>query len=117
MDWDDEMLLEDQLAEYYEDFNTLRENINRSLSKKTDYELLMLALKKGPKLNKVTEHFPAFDVAEKIFHMGWAPTVKQRNAIRNVLSFFIAKSQYEEYDDEEDDEDNGMDAGWFIENF
>ena len=97
-DWEENLNRESEINEYFQE---LLENINKTLSQKTDYELLMLALKKGNELNSVTEYFPAYDVAEKIFNMGWTPTLKQRNAIRNVLAFYIAQEQLDEFNDDE----------------
>ena len=70
-------------------FIELVEQEKTELSKMTDGELLKLALSKGEELNDVTEYFPAYDVAEKLFNMGWTPTLKQRKAILNVLAFYI----------------------------
>jgi len=87
-------------------FEELLYKIKTSLSKKSDDDLLQIAIKKGVDLNYVTEHFPAYDVALKIKNNKWTPTPKQRAAITNVLAFFIATHNY---DTDQADVDYGSD--------
>ena len=70
------------------------DEIKNKLSKRSDDELLRLALKQGFKLNEVTEYFPAYDVAKKLLQEKRQITLKQRNAIKNVLAFYLARQKF-----------------------
>ena len=65
------------------------------LSKKSDIKLLNIAINCGKRLNAVTEHFPAYDVALKLKTRSWTPTSKQRQAIINVTSYFLTEQEYQ----------------------
>ena len=92
------------------------EKIRVSLSKKTDLEILNIAIKKGHKLNKVTEHFPAYDVALKIKTNNWKPTPKQRQAIINVTAFYIGKYEVLNHNYKTLDEELYDHSEWEVEN-
>jgi hypothetical protein len=77
--------------DFKDEFNRSLELRTKKLSLKSDDEVLRIAFKCGPELNKVTEHFPAYDVALKIKNNNWIPTEKQRKAIINVTAFFQTK--------------------------
>ena len=72
------------------------EEMKDELSDKTDDEILQTALNCGEKLNDVTDHFPAFDVALKLKKNKWTPTPKQRQAIINVTAFYLTQKKYGE---------------------
>ena len=92
MNWFDEYLLERD-AYYYEDHMKRINKVKKNLSKFADQDLLKIAIKRGENLNTVTEHFPAYDVALKLHNNNWTPTAKQRNAIINVLAYYIATEE------------------------
>jgi len=70
-------------------------NLRRDrLSEKTNDEILDIAIRIGTKLNGVTEHFPAYDVAVKLKNNKWTPTEKQRKAIINVTAFYQAEKKF-----------------------
>jgi hypothetical protein len=81
--------------ELHEEFNEELIRRRKKYKKKTDREVLCKALECGPELNKVTDHFPAYDVALKLIYNNWKPTEKQRIAIINVTTFFKAKRKFE----------------------
>jgi hypothetical protein len=54
------------------------------LSQLTDDELLEAAIDFGPDLN--IDSFPAYDIAVKIKRNGWEMTIRQRQAIINVMA-------------------------------
>ena len=83
----------DAVEEFVEEFNE-KVNLRRDrLSVKTNDEILDAAIRIGPKLNDVTEHFPAYDVALKLKNNKWTPTEKQRKAIINVTAFYQTKKK------------------------
>jgi len=85
--------------EYYaeEEFNEDLEQKKEELSKKPDNKVLNTAIHCGKKLNEVTEHFPAYDVALKLKNNNWKPTPKQRQAIINVTAFYLVQKAYGEF--------------------
>jgi sRNA-binding regulator protein Hfq len=86
--------LEWQIDNLQDEFrDDLRER-KESLSRKTDCEILRIAIMCGTKLNEVTEHFPAYDVALKIQNHNWVPTEKQRKAIINVTAYWQTKQKF-----------------------
>jgi len=78
-----------ELAEM--DFEETAREQRELLFEKTDSEILDEAIKIGPELNDVTDHFPAYNVARKLKKNGWTPTEKQRKAIVNVVAWLLAK--------------------------
>ena len=81
--------------DFQEKFSEALEQRKEKYLEKTDREILCIAIKCGPELNQVTEHFPAYDVALKILYNNWTPTEKQRKAIINVTAFFKTKRKFE----------------------
>ena len=91
-DWFDDHLWEDSLAEeFYEEFRRRTEK----LSLKKDAEILYIAVKCGPKLNNVTEYFPAYEVALKLRNNNWTPTEEQRKAVINVTAFYQTSKRFQ----------------------
>jgi hypothetical protein len=95
MSFGDELLNETAYEDDMEAiFSETVEIIRDNLSKKSDNEILDIVIKYREGLNKVTEHFPAYDVAVKIKNNSWTPTPKQRQAIINTVAFYKAKDKF-----------------------
>ena len=82
--------------DYTDEFDRDVKEMKEELSGKTDDEIIQAAIKCGKKLNDVTDHFPAFDVAMKLKKNKWTPTPKQRRAIINVTAFYLTQKEYGE---------------------
>jgi hypothetical protein len=80
--------------DFREEFNEELQCRKDKISIKPYKDILGIAIKCGPKLNEVTEHFPAYDVALKISNHNWVPTEKQLKAIINVTAFYQTKKKF-----------------------
>ena len=90
--------LSSQFDEYdvADEFQDSLDEWKEKLSKRTDERIIDTALSCGKNLNKVTDHFPAYDVALKLKKNNWKPTTKQRQAIINVTAFYLVQKEYGE---------------------
>jgi hypothetical protein len=73
-----------------EGFSFARDVELEELGRLFDVALLDRAIAQGVRINQVTDHFKCYDAALKIKRHGWTPTMKQRQAIQNVLAHWLA---------------------------